>query len=196
MKIESGTGNGKVAGVDNENRLRVAAVNLPRGHFISKVNQKAYHLIGEATAANGTVNVLHMRNQTADQTYVINFIRISQVDLAGGTALPNASNYFRVVGGLTYSSGGSSTAAVNGYVGSVTGDGSTHYESNPTLTGTADVFDKHYLKDDGEEWTYTKQGELIIPPGGALTIQFVGDHTSGSLYSRVEYYVSPVDSLD
>ena len=196
MKIESGTGNGYQAAVDDENRLRVASVTLPRQHAVAKQNQKSFQLIGEATPTNGTTNVLHIANNTNDQAYTLTYVRLNQIDVAGGTALPNASNYFEICTGLSYSSGGSVTSAVNTFTSSNISDGGAHYDGNPTLTGNAEVLDKHYPKDEAEEQRYSKEGSVIIPPGSSLTIRFVGDNTAGSLYARISYYVSNINSLD
>lgn len=196
MKVESGTGNGFYARVTRENALAVSAATFSRQHFVSKTDQKAFQIIGEATAASGTVNVLYLGNNTADQTFTVTYIRLAQIDLAGGTALPNSSNYFDVVGGLTYSSGGSQVTPVNCYINSVaTVTGTTGYTSNPTLTGTAGVLEKHWAKEDGEEVAYSKEGSVIIPPGSALTVRYTGDHTSGSLYSRISYYATDINSF-
>lgn len=196
MKIESGTGNGYYASVGSNNRLLTSSVSLSRQHFISKAEQKAFQVRGEATPANGTVNVLHIKNDTADQAYTITYIRLSNVDLAAGTALPSAGNYFELGTGLSYSSGGSTVTPVNMYLGSTKIAGGTYYEANPTLTGTFSTFDKHWPDGDGDEQSYSKEGALIIPPGQTMTIRYTGDHTSGTVYSRVSYYVSGIDSLD
>ena len=196
MKIESGTGNGFYAAVDTENRLRVAAVSLPRQHVVSKKDQKNFQIIGEATAANGTVNVLHIKNGTADQTFTVTYIRVNSIDLAGGTAIPAATEFFEVGGGLEYTSGGTSTTSVNTYLGSSTVSGGTYYESNPTLSGTYKTLDKYFPSGDGQEQSYSKEGALIIPPGQTMTIRYTGTNTSGTLYARVSFFVSSVDELD
>lgn len=196
MIINSGTGNGYSASVNAENRLDTVAVIIPRQHLAAKGFQKAFQLVGEATAASGTVNVLHLRNQTADQAFTVNYVRAAAVDLAGGTAVPNASNYFTLEGGESYASGGTVKASANTYVGSSVTDASTHYEGNPTLSGSSTVYDKFWPTGDADEQSYSKEGSLIVPPGEALTIKFTGDNTSGSLYARVSYYVADVGDLD
>lgn len=196
MKIESGTGNGRYAAVDNSNRLVVAAVSLPRQHVVSKVDNDAYQIIGTATPANGTVNVLHLANNTSDKTYTVTYIRNQIVDPAGGTALPSAANYWQMGFGLSYSSGGSAVSAVNAFAGASKTPGAIAYDSNPTLSGTFDEIDRYYFKADGDVETYSKNGSLIIPPGRSLTARFVGDNTSGTVYTRFSFYVSDIDSLD
>ena len=196
MKIESGTGNGYYAHVTPEHSLSVSAVSIPRQHFIAKVDQAAFQVIGEATPASGTVNVLHIENTTADKTFTITYVRVAQVDLANGTAIPAASQYFDLGTGLSYSSGGSQVTPVNTYSGSVVQSGGAMYDTNPTLTGTFSTLDKHWPKEDAEEWSYSKEGAVVVPPGSSMTIRFTGTHTAGTLYARASYYVSDVNSLD
>lgn len=193
MKIESGIGNGYYAGVDAENRLRVASVSLPRQHVVAKRSQKAFQVIGEATPVNGTTNVLHLVNGSADQTYSITYIRLQNTDLTTTSA---ATEYFTIEGGYTYSSGGSATTPVNTYMGSPTLSGGTFYEANPTLTGTGLVLDKHYPTADTTEWSYNKEGAIILPPGQSITIRYTGTGTTGSVYARVSFFVTDLDSLD
>ena len=196
MKIESGTGNGYYAHVTPEHSLSVSATSIPRQHYIAKVDQKAFQVIGEATPSSGTTNVLHIENTTADQTFTVTYMRLSQIGLSGGAAIPASTQYFEVGTGMMYSSGGSQVSPVNTYSGSVVQSGGAMYDTNPTLTGTFNRLDKHWPRVDAEEWSYSKEGALVIPPGSALTVRFEGTHTAGTLYARASYYVSDVDSLD
>ena len=196
MKIESGTGNGRYAGVDKTNHLAVSAIILPRQHFVSKVDQKSFQVIGTATPANGTVNVLNLSNNTSDKTFTFTYIRSQLVDPAGGTALPNASNYLQIGSGLTYASGGTIVTPRNVHVGSAVTSGGSAYAGNPTLTGDFVEYDRYYFKSDGDDVSYSKEGSLILPPGRSLTARYVGDHTSGTVYVRFSFYATDVDSLD
>ena len=193
MKIESGTGNGFYAGVDNENRLRTAAVTLPRQHYVSKVDQKNFQVIGEATPVNGTVNVLHIRNSTPDETFSVTYIRLANVDLTTTSA---ATEYFTIEGGYSYSSGGTATDPINTYMGSPSVSGGVFYEGDPTLTGTGLVLDKHYPDAETSEHSFTKDGSLVIPPGQTLTIRYTGTGVAGSVYARVSFYASKINSLN
>ena len=42
MILESGTGNGKLAGIDDDNRVLTAAFNIPFPHLIAKDYQKTF----------------------------------------------------------------------------------------------------------------------------------------------------------
>ncbi len=196
MKIESGTGNGLYAGVDSQNRLRVTSSSYSRQHDVAKNDQNAYQVIGEATPVSGTTTVLFLKNTTANQTFTITNIRLSNVGLTGGTALPNGSNYFAIGDDLVYTSGGAPITPVNTYMGSAKTAVGQFYDSNPTVAGTIKPLDKNFPQANADEEAYTKEGSIIVPPGQSIAVQYIGDHTAGTLYARISFYVSPVDSLD
>ena len=95
MLIESGIGNGTLAGVDDDNRLLTASFNIPFEHLIAKDYQKTFIVQGEATPVNGTVNVLYVENTSESDRIVLNRIILTSL-VSGGTALPNTSNYFNL----------------------------------------------------------------------------------------------------
>jgi len=192
MRIESGNGNGLFAAVDNNNRLATSSVSYDRQHIVSKLDNKAFQVIGSASIASGTENVLHVINDTVDQTLTTTFIRVQVITDA---TVPVVGEYFEIGDGLTYSSGGTVASPVNMYIGSSISSGATCYQDNPTLTGTFVPTDRHYTRANGDQETYNKRGALIVPPGQAFTVRYTGTGT-GIAYSRVSFYVSPVNSLD
>ncbi len=196
MKIESGTGNGRYAGVSTGNRLEVNSVSIPLQHEASKERNKSFQVWGEATLAAGTVTPLHITNASTTDTCTVTYIRLQTIDPAGGTALPSAVNYYQIGTGQAYSSGGTTKTPVNMAVGSTVTSGVTAHDANPTLSGTINVFDKEYVKAEAEVSRYGKEGALVILPGESMTIQFVGNHTSGTVYSRVSFFMSPKDTLE
>ena len=185
MILESGLGNGKLAGVDGDNRLLTASFNIPFQHLIAKDYQKTFQVLGEATLANGTVTPLHIKNNSSDRVYVVTYIRWQIIDQAGGTALPNASNYWQLGFGSTYTSGGTSVTPVNMSSGSNTISSLVAYQASPTLSGSLTVCDKHYAKAEADMNTYNKEGAMLLLPGSTVAAQFVGDHTSGTIYTRI-----------
>lgn len=195
MKIESGVGNGKFVGVDDNNRLKTNAISIPLQHEASKQRNKAFQVWGETTLASGTVTPLHFINTSAVDTATVTFIRWQLIDPAGGTALPSAANYLQIGTGATYSSGGTTLSPTNMAIGSSVVSSITAY-SGPTLSGSVTAFDKEYAKGEAEMRSYSKEGALVIQPGQSITVQFVGDHTSGTVYSRVSFFMSPKDTLD
>jgi hypothetical protein len=185
MILESGLGNGKLAGVDGDNRLLTASFNIPFQHLIAKDYQKTFQVWGEATLANGTVTPIHIKNNSSDRVYVVTYIRWQVVDQAGGTALPNASNYWQLGFGPTYVSGGTSVTPVNMSSGSNAISSLVAYQANPTLNGSLTVCDKHYAKAEADMNTYNKEGAMLLLPGSTMAAQYVGDHTSGTIYTRI-----------
>lgn len=195
MKIESGTGNGRYAGVDEENRLLTTTVSVPIQHEASKEHQKAFQVFGEATLANGVVTPLLITNNSTTETVNITYIRFEVIDPAGGTALPNASNYVEIGTDVTYASGGATKTPINMYLGSSTLSNTTCYQGNPTLTGSLTAFDREYIKGEAEVSRYSKEGSLVIPPAQSLAVQYTGDHTSGKVYARVSFFITPIGEL-
>ena len=196
MKIESGTGNGRYAGVSTGNRLEVNSVSIPLQHEASKERNKSFQVWGEATLAAGTVTPLHMTNASTTDTCTVTYIRLQTIDPAGGTALPSAVNYYQLGTGQAHSSGGTAKTPINMAVGSTVTSGVVAHAANPTLTNTLNVFDKEYVKAEAEVSRYGKEGALVILPGESMTVQFVGNHTSGTVYSRVSFFMSPKDTLE
>lgn len=196
MKIESGTGNGKYAGVSINNRLEVVAVSIPLQHEASKDRNKAFQVWGEATLASGTVTSLHITNTSTTDTCTVTYIRLQCIDPAGGTALPSAANYYQIGTGQGFASGGSTKTPINMAVGSTVTSGVSAHDNDPTLSGAINIFDKEYVKAEAEVSRYSKEGALVLLPGETMSIQYVGDHTSGTVYSRVSFFMAPKDILE
>lgn len=189
MLIEDGKGTGIQARVDANNRLHTASRISSLQHSVSEQDQEAYQIIGTATAAAGTVVLLHITNNSTTRNMVFSYARLQNITLAGGTAIPNAANYFSIRLGRKYTSGGAAATAVNVYGGSSNEANITAYQTNPTLSGTALEIDRWYPTKDGDTEKYSKEGSIIIPAGQTIEIAYVGDHTSGTLYSRASFYM-------
>ncbi|NOR58424.1 MAG: hypothetical protein GQ474_07875 [Sulfurimonas sp.] len=186
--IIDGTGSGGYpAKIGSDNRLWVRAIAESQQHTIAHDNQEAFQVIGTTALSSGTVTALHIKNGSVDKDVVITYLRHQIVDAAGGTAFPNASNYFTLGFNRTYSTGGTLAVPVNTNSGSVTTSQATVYEGNPTLSGTAKELDRWYTKADGDMNTFNKDGALILRPNQTMELSYVGDHTSGLLYTRLSY---------
>lgn len=184
MIIESGTGNGRLASVDIENRLSVASFNLPFQNVIAKDYQKTFQVWGTANLASGTVTPLHIKNNSSDKVLVLNYLRWQIIDNASGTALPSATNYMTFGYGPSYLSGGTTVVPTNMSSGSSVLSSMIAYGNNPTLNGVATVFDRHYPQAEGDMYTYVKDGAAQILAGNNFVAQYVGNHTSGIVYVR------------
>lgn len=187
MIIESGSGNGRLARVDSGGRLSVAAFNLPFQHVIAKENQATFQVWGTANLASGTVTPLHLKNNSSDKILVLTYLRWQLVSPAGGTPIPNVSNYLTFGFGATYTSGGNAATPVNMSSGSSVVSTALAYKNNPTLGGSLQIADRHYPSVDAEMYTYNKEGSTNILAGSTFTAQYVGDHTSGLVYVRASF---------
>ena len=185
--IRDGKGRGYLAEVDREQRLKVFSTNISIQNYISEFKDQAYQVIGTATLSSGTTVALHIKNTSSDKDMLITYLRHQVIDPAGGTALPNASNYYRLALGRTYSSGGSTATPVNCKGGSGNAAEVVAYQGGPTLAGTALELDRWYTKDEADMNNFNKEGAVILPPSTTLELSYVGDQTSGTLYTRLSF---------
>tara|TARA_R110000744_G_scaffold296713_1_gene406618 strand:- start:1645 stop:2220 length:576 start_codon:yes stop_codon:yes gene_type:complete len=167
-----------------------ATVNFQQ--YISANNEQSYDVVGTATLASGTVTALHIENTSTTENIFITYLRHQVIDAAGGTAFPNASNYFSLALGRTLSSGGSTVVPVNLYGGSSNVAEATVTTGAPTLSGTALEIDRWYTKAEADMNYLNKEGALILPPSQTLELSYVGDHTSGILYSQISLTMGDV----
>lgn len=192
-QLKDGTGSGYLAKVTKENRLSVFAASASVQLVQSLENGSAYQLIGEADLSSGTTTGLHIRNSSANFNMIITYIRHQIITPAGGTALPNESNYFQVVLDRDYGSGGSIVIPVNVNAGSGNTAGLTCYTGDPTLTGDGREIDRWYTKSDADMNSFVKEGAVIIPPNRAIDFSYVGDQTSGTFYTRISFLMREVE---
>lgn len=191
-QIRDGTGTGNLVKVDSTNRLLVDAKSASLQHSISHDDQLAFQVVSAGTPTNGTTTITHIKNTSNTRNLIITFIRIQSLGLTGGTSIPDSSNYWSIRLGRTYVSDGSLLTPVNVSAGSSNSPEATIYNSNPTLTGTALEIDRYYPVSDGDKETYNKESALIVPPGQTFEIAYVGDHTSGTLYARVSFFMEEI----
>ncbi len=193
LMVKDGTGKGYLAKVSKDNHLQVESVAETIQHHISKEEQQAYQLIGTANLAAAAVVCLHIKNTSSTRILVGTYIRHQIIDQSGGTALPNVSNYFKISFDRIYSSGGSSITPVNMYAGSGKAAEVTAFGSAPTLTGTANEFDRWYTKQEADMNVFIKEGSIILPPGQTMELAYVGDQTGGIIYSRLSFIMRKLE---
>lgn len=193
MIIESGSGNGKIATVDGDNRLSVVSFNLPFQHLVAKDYNKTFQVWGAATLASGTVTPLHIKNNSSDKVLVVTYVRWQVMDPAGGTALPTATNYMELGFGPTYASGGTAVTPVNMSSGSSVQSTAQCFQGDPTLSGSLTAADRWYPKSEGDMHSWTKDGSTLVLPGSTLALQYTGDHTSGTVMARVSFVEVELD---
>ncbi len=185
--IKSGD-SGYTAHVDENNRLHTHSKSEEPQHVVAHESESAYQLIGTATLSSGTVPVIHLKNTDAVKDIVVTYIRHQVLGQAGGTAFPNASNYFTICLNRTYSSGGTLITPVNTTAGSGGTALATAYGSGPTLAGTSAEIDRWYTKAEGDMNSFNKGGAVIVPPNQTIEFSYVGDQSSGTIYVRVSFY--------
>lgn len=189
MTIRDGTGTGNQLKIDSENRAAVLAVTETKQHNISESKGQAYHVIGTATPASATVVSLHIKNTSSDKNLIVDNVLMQIIDPANGTALPNASNYFRIALDRTLTSGGSTATAVNLNASSGNSAEITGTQGTPTLGGTAAEIERWYPEGEAKFFEAEAEGAIVLGPTNTLEIAFVGDHTAGTIYSRLSFHM-------
>lgn len=185
--IKDGKGRGYLAGVDINNRLLTTSRTSQIQHSISHNEKQAYQVIGLASLASGSVVGLHIKNSSAVRDLVITYIRHQIISSGGGGTFPDINNYFKISLGREYDSGGAEAIPVNLYRGSGNNAEVVVYQNNPTLVNTAHEIDRWYTKEDGDMNLFEKEGSVIVAPNNTLELSYVGDQTSGSLYTRLSF---------
>jgi hypothetical protein len=183
MTIDDGGGAGGVAKVTNIGRLKTQSESHSIQFQHALEDGENFQLNGFIdNGGSGTLNVLHVKNTSSSKIMAFTYIRAQGLG-TGGTAIPNTNDYFQIVFGLTYSSGGTAVTAVN--TNEVSGNVAdiTAYQ-NATLTGTASEVDKWFVESNGKEQKWNKEGALIIGQNQTLTLrhfnsQVTGEHSRG-----------------
>lgn len=186
MLIESGLGNGKLAGVDGDNRILTASFNIPFEHLIAKDYQKTFGVVGTATPAVGSVTVLLLKNNSQDKAIVLNRLILQT---AGITAA--AGEYFTLELDSVYASGGTAVVPVNRTAGSAVTSSAIAYDEGAVLTGAPNVIDVVYTQ--GSPIDLQTDGGIILLPGKGASVGYTSAGTTG--VAKVSAFWSEV-SLD
>ena len=192
MIIESGTGNGKLAQVDSDNRLLTASFNIPFVHLLAKDYQKVFTVEGNSTPTPGQSTVLHMTNTSSTDVVVITRVTVQAVSMTGGTALPNSGTSFQLLTQTDYASGGLAAPVVNTTAGSAVRSGVVAYDSNPTLNGAGNSLGRSYPLNAAPVELRT-EGSILVLPRQTFAIDLITDHTGGFVYASVGFAVVGAD---
>jgi len=191
MYIESGLGNGKTAGIDDDNRLLTASFNIPFSHLIAKDYQNSFSVSCVANPVNGGVTVAVLENTSPDKQIVVTRLTLQSL-ATGGTALPSvAGGRWDIEMNSVYASGGAAISPVNISSGSNVVAPVRVFEGGPVLAGAPDVAYSLFAL-PGQPIDLQTQGNVIVLPGKAVSVGFSGDNTSGSLIANLSFVV--VDS--
>ena len=189
IQIEDGAGSGVQAKVDSNKELLVKSNSASLQHIISERDGEAYQVIGDfASVNNSTHTVLHIKNTSATKFLVVTYIRLQTIDLAGGTAPPNAGLYWQIGKNRTVSSGGTAVTPANVNFASGKTAEATCTDNNPTMAGTFVELDRYYIQSEADAVVYNKEGSIVLGKDDTLEIRIVSDNTSGTAYARVSFY--------
>lgn len=188
MRITSGIGNGVEAGVDHNNRLMTESSTRSAQARVSIEDGKAFQ-VESAQVAVGTSKqtVLLLKNNSKSEKMIITYMRV----MSAGVAAWNAAAFFSIHLGGDYVSGGTAVTPIN--VNTASGNeplDMVYYDGTVAVvtSGTLDQIDMHHCAN--EMATYSKEGSVVIAPGGMLTIQHIGSTVAGTAYARVSFYLT------
>lgn len=168
MLLESGLGNGKLAGIDGDNRLLTASFNIPFNHVIAKDYAKVFSATATTTTAAGTETVLVLKNNNQDRPIVPVSLYVQSIT---ATALPAVTDYISAELGGDYTSGGVQVTPVNTTSGSSTISNAAIYYDNPTVSAGGEAWRIH---PSTQPFSYEFDGGLVIPPSQTLIIKYTG----------------------
>lgn len=185
MILESGTGNGRLVGVDDDNRMLTASFNIPFIHLIAKDYQKTFSVLANsATLAVGPNSVALIENDNENSTIVLSRIVLQSVGVA-----PAVGSYFTLESDSEYASGGTSVTPVNLSSGSSVTSNVVAYEGAITLTGSPKIVDTIWPTVDFGLIDLSLQGGVLVLPGKAVSIGFTSAAAVGFVKASVYYSV-------
>lgn len=185
MILESGLGNGKLAGIDNDNRVLTASFNIPFAHLLAKDYNKSFSVVGTATPANGEVIPLHIENQNATDVVVIT--RVSIQVISDGT-FPSVGEYFTLELDSDYTSGGDIAFPVNASAGASTVSGLRATQNNPVVSAGG-VVEAFYPSAPSAGTVIEIEGSALLLPGRGACVRYTGTGTTGVVKAAVGYVV-------
>jgi len=183
-QIEDGTGSGKLAKVNNENRLLVKAVTSENQHHVSEADHQAYQMSADIAIDITEQDLILIKNTSSTRNLIVTFIRLE----VASAAAASEDAYFNVEIGGDYASGGTASVPINMNVGSGTSADGEFYDASGAaivVSGTWNQIDRTY-KDDN---SYNKHGSLILPKNACLKISHKGSTAAGQAYCRVSFYL-------
>ena len=188
MILESGTGNGRLAGVDDDNRVLTASFNIPFSHLIAKDYQKTFTVFGETGTLQAASNsVLYLENDNENSIIVIDRFIGQAVGIT-----PGAGNFWTLESDSAYDAGGTAVVPNNLSSGSSVTSGAVAYEGNFTLQGSPNLVDKIWPPMDLAIVDLDIDGGVLILPGKAVSIGFTSSAAAG--FAKAALYFSVVST--
>ena len=185
MIIESGLGNGKLAGVDNDNRVLTASFNIPFAHLLAKDYNKSFSVVGTCDPVNGEAIPLHLVNNNATDVVVIT--RVSIQVLTDAT-LPSTGEFFTLEVDSDYTSGGTLALPVNASAGASTLSNVSATQGNPTVS-SGGVVEAFYPSASSAGTVIEIEGSALLLPGRGACVRYTGTGTTGVVKAAVGHVV-------
>ncbi len=189
IQIGDGSGKGNIATVNTRGQLNTVTLARTPQFGVSLTDGRTYQVQGDFGSVNNTTHtILSLVNDSPTKVVVVTYIRMQYLDFGGGSTPPSANVYWSLGFGRTRSSGGTAVTPVNmnqtsGNLATVTA-----YDNNPTMTGTFTEIDRHYVKEEGEEFVYRKEGSVILGNGNSIELRITADNTSGVAQGRISFF--------
>ena len=181
MKIEDGSGTGKIAKVNDRNRLDVSSASFSEAHLVAAVDAQTYTWTTSFSAATGN-EVIYIKNTSKTKLLIIDNITVSAV---------NASlvELFEATG---TASGTSITAKNTNLTSGNSADATALGEASVTGLTIGDRIDLARLAANGRA-VIELQDVLVLGLNDAITLTYTG--STGLVDVRVLGYYDDVKSI-
>lgn len=179
--IKDGRGTGASAKVQSDGRMHVISEQEPFQAHASLAHSSAFQAhSGEQTVSPaGAYGVLALQNSSNTDSIMITYIRCGINDAETGEAKVEVNYMGTWVAGTVVTP--TNMKAGDPKVFGVT----AHYNAVPTSSTLVDIF---YLSGPGEA-KWTKEGSMIIPPGGIISLKVTTETDNVKVYGRISYIV-------
>jgi hypothetical protein len=171
--------------VDSDGRAHVEALSLTQQHVVSELDELAFQLLSVKAVANSEVKMLLLKNTSDTQNMVITYLSTETI----GVAAAGASALWKIYLGGDYASGGTAATPVNLHVNSTKSAPGLFYDATASTivtSGSPAEIDRNYIAN--ANLTYRKEGSIVLPKNGVLTMSFTGSTVAGTAIARASFY--------
>ena len=201
IQIEDGLGTGVLAAINSEHRLRTLGISGGMSTHVSvdDVEGGVYTVIATATIAGaGTYYPFFIINNDPSFLLIPDRIMVEVVGTTGGTAIPNAGDYFSLLFNTTYTSGGTAFTPTNLNRTSTKVANVTAYYNNPTL-GVASAIESHrwYSQANGVafELIRPETNDIILGRSNTLAVRYITATTAGTILVTIKFMLTTIDDI-
>jgi hypothetical protein len=186
MRIDDGTGKGPSAKVTKENKLTTTAVTISPQMHMSAAHGLAYQVLSGVQTITGANGILAIQND-GPKNIAITYMRIACDKTETAQML---SEIF--IGG-DWAGGGTAVTPVSLNKRFNLDPGVTAL-TNSIPTGSPELIDTRWLKGP-DEVVYNKEGSIILPTSGILSIKVTPETASVKINARVSFVVFDDEEL-